>query len=140
MRKEIKTAFGHIHEAVAYIENHSIENKTTLDPSFKEKITVAANDIFAEMEELESEVVDFKGQIDELEIKLQDTEKELSDFEERADNAEHDLDEIALPRDTVYDQMKNKILSNMAKNLSLDQLESLEAVAKSYVKNYVTLD
>lgn len=141
MRKEIQRAFSHIHEAVTYIENHSIENKSTIDMAFKEKITVAANDIFAEIQDLQDEICSLETKVDKAEDELTYVKEDLSEAESAKDDAEANLDGLEdLVPQTLYDQLKNKILSNLSKNLNLEQLEALEKTGRGMVSNYITLE
>lgn len=131
MRKEIKESFGKI---------ESLIKSLAPDAHIIEKLGEVLSEIEEEVDEMEAEIVDLKDQLSDLEGKNDDLEIELKNASNDRDTFEADLCDMDLPTLTLHDQMKNKILSNMAKNLSLEQLEFTEKQAKEMVRIYVTLD
>ncbi len=103
------------------------------------------DDFKSEIEEEHEEVVDsMKDKIFKLNSELEKSEEKNSELTDRINNLEENeksTDEVEdfIP-DTLCDEMKNKVLINFKKNLSLEQLEHIQKLVKKthFVdKNYI---
>lgn len=90
------------------------------------------------------EIVDFEAALKKSKSELNNSLQEIVDLEAalKESKSEHNdsLCEIAefenkLPK-TLYDEYKRKVADRLYKNLSLAQLEKMEAFSKTKVNNY----
>ncbi len=76
-------------------------------------------------------------QIDELE----EENEELSGVKDELESYEHDESLRSLKPKTLIDQLKNKILANLSRNIDLEELEGIEEYQKTRFKtlrrNYI---
>jgi len=157
-------------DILVYFHEKVINNKNK-QQSFEHKACV--NDLYQEAEYLDgfTEVIGFKSVVQiktctealdeeisflndsilKLKKKLKDSEKklelsneELSDTETQLYDLELKFDGLDIPTETFNDQAKFKILTDLGKNLTLEQLEKLEKAACAMVKienrEYISLE
>jgi len=109
LKKEIKNLQIGFPEQKELIEKHLLATENELDARFDK------------IRKLEDE----KGG---LESELENTKEELACIK--------DIDEDAiLPNENLYDTQKNEVLMRMHRNLTLEELGTLEAEAKMLMRN-----
>lgn len=92
-------------------------------------------------EKLESLVLGVAKELDARFDRIRELEEEVDGLESNNDNLELQIErektdkESSLPNENLYDTQKNEVLKRMHRNLTLEELNTLEGEAKMLMRN-----